>query len=57
LLLNDRVIVLAVRAFTGEGMPPPLFWAAPVIGMLLWPWLFLLMDRLRLRGRNRATRG
>jgi rod shape-determining protein MreD len=53
LLLNDRVIVAAVRAFTGEGWPPVLFWASPVVGMLLWPWLFLLLDDLRLRQRNR----
>jgi rod shape-determining protein MreD len=53
LLINDRVVVLAVRMFTGEGMPPPLFWAAPVVGMLLWPWLFLLLDDLRLRSRSR----
>ena len=53
LLLNDRVLVAAVRAFTGEGWPQPLFWAAPVVGMLLWPWLFLLLDDLRLRQRSR----
>jgi rod shape-determining protein MreD len=53
LLLNDRVIVAAVRAFTGEGWPPAMFWASPVVGMLLWPWLFLLLDDLRLRQRNR----
>jgi rod shape-determining protein MreD len=53
LLINDRVVVLTVRAFTGEGLPPMLFWAAPVVGMLLWPWLFLLLDDLRLRLRSR----
>jgi rod shape-determining protein MreD len=51
--LNDRVVVSMVRAFTGEGRPPPLFWAAPAVGMLLWPWLFLLLDDLRLRLRSR----
>jgi rod shape-determining protein MreD len=53
LLLNDRVIEAAVRMFTGEGMPPLAFWLAPVVGMLLWPWLFLLLDDLRLRLRSR----
>lgn len=51
LLLNDRMVVLAVRAFTGEGWPGLGFWLAPVVGMLLWPWLFLLLDDLRLRLR------
>lgn len=53
LLLNDRVIVLAIRAASGEGLPSPTFWLAPVIGTLLWPWLFLLVDHARLRARHR----
>jgi len=55
LLLNDRVVVLSVRMLTGEGMPPLVFWLAPVVGMLIWPWLFLLLDDLRLRRRNRES--
>ncbi len=57
LLLNDRILALWVRLFGGEGWPSLDFWLSPLIGMLLWPWLFLLLDRLRLRGRNRAARG
>lgn len=53
LLLNDRVVVAAIRAFTGEGWPPPTFWLSPLAGTLLWPWLFLLLDDLRLRLRSR----
>jgi rod shape-determining protein MreD len=53
LLVNDRVVVLAIRMFTGDGLPPLPFWLSPVIGMLLWPWLFLLLDDLRLRLRSR----
>ena len=53
LLANDRVVVLMVRAFTGEGLPPWDFWLAPAVGALVWPWLFLLLDDLRLRARGR----
>lgn len=53
LMLNDRVIVAAVRLFTGEGVPPLPFWFGPVSALLLWPWLFLALDALRLRGRVR----
>lgn len=53
LLVNDRVVVMAIRAFTGEGWPPLLFWASPVVAMMLWPWIFLLLDDLRLRLRGR----
>jgi rod shape-determining protein MreD len=53
LLLNDRVVVLMVRGFTGEGMPAWSFWLSPGVGMLLWPWVFLLLDDLRLKLRQR----
>jgi rod shape-determining protein MreD len=54
ILLNDRIVVLMVRGFSGEGMPPAAFWIAPLTGMLLWPWLFLALDGLRLRARQRS---
>ncbi|MCK7592083.1 rod shape-determining protein MreD [Pseudomarimonas salicorniae] len=53
LLANDRVVVLAVRVASGEGVPRADFWISPVVGMLLWPWVFLLLDQLRLRARHR----
>lgn len=53
LMLNDRVIVAAIRLFSGEGVPPAAFWIGPVSAFLLWPWLFLALDGLRLRGRTR----
>jgi rod shape-determining protein MreD len=51
LLLNDRIVHLMVHAFAGD--PPPMldFWFAPVAGMVVWPWLFLLLDDLRARLR------
>ena len=53
LLLNDRVVVLMVRALAGEGWPPASFWIAPLVGAVLWPWIFLLLDDVRLRLRAR----
>jgi rod shape-determining protein MreD len=53
LLLNDRVVVLIVRGFSGEGLPPLTFWISPATGMLLWPWLFLLLDDVRLKLRHK----
>jgi rod shape-determining protein MreD len=51
LLLNDRIVVLMVRGFSGDPMPAPSFWGAPVIGMIAWPFVFLLLDDLRARMR------
>jgi rod shape-determining protein MreD len=51
LLLNDRIVLLMVRACAGEAPPPASFWLAPVAGMLAWPWVFLLFDDVRARLR------
>ncbi|MDR3387995.1 MAG: rod shape-determining protein MreD [Rudaea sp.] len=51
LLLNDRIVLLMIRACAGEPPPPVAFWLAPAAGMLTWPWLFLLLDDLRARLR------
>ena len=49
LLLNDRIVSGAVHVMLGTPALPPLFWVAPVLGMLLWAPMFLLLDALRLR--------
>ena len=50
-LVNDRFLLLVVRAFAGESTPPALWWASPFISAALWPFLFLLLDDLRARLR------
>ncbi|WP_440223881.1 rod shape-determining protein MreD [Dokdonella sp. MW10] len=55
LLLNDRVVVLMIRGFSGDPIPPPVFWAGPFVGMLAWPFVFLLLDDLRARLRAKDT--
>lgn len=52
LLLNDRIVTLMVRGFSGEAMPTAAFWISPLIGMLAWPFVFLLLDDLRARLRG-----
>lgn len=49
LLLNDRVISGVVHVVMGVPQPAPAYWLAPLLGMLLWPPLYLLLDSLRLR--------
>ncbi|MGC1548074.1 MAG: rod shape-determining protein MreD [Rhodanobacter sp.] len=51
LLLNDRILLLIVRAFAGEPLPPATWWISPFVGAALWPFLFLLLDDLRMRLR------
>lgn len=55
LLLNDRVVVLLLRAIAGEFAIDWRYWLAPLVGAALWPWVFLLLDDLRSRGRQRES--
>lgn len=51
LLLNDRIVMLMARGFAGEPLPGGVFWLAPLVGMVAWPFVFLLFDDLRARLR------
>jgi rod shape-determining protein MreD len=53
LLLNDRIIVAALHAVLGLPQAPWTAWLSPLIGLLLWPWQFVLLDHLRQRARER----
>src|SRR5688500_10249480 len=55
LLVNDRVVMLMIRAFAGNATPDYTYWLAPFVGALLWPWLFLVLDGLRLRVKPRES--
>jgi rod shape-determining protein MreD len=55
LLLNDRIIVLWIISLRGDALPTPSYWLAPVVGTVLWPWVFLIMDRYRSLARLRTT--
>ena len=55
LLVNDRIILIWITVLLGESLPTWKYWLPPLVGMALWPWLFLLLDRIRARLRlNRS---
>ena len=51
LLLNDRVVSLWAVWIGGEPWPPFIWWLAPLVGMIVWPWLFLGIDWARQKRR------
>lgn len=51
LLINDRVIQIWIISLVGNDWPVWSWWLAPLVGVLIWPWLFLMMDALRQAGR------
>lgn len=56
LLVNDRIILLWIISLRGDPMPAASFWLPPLAGVLVWPWLFLALDRFRGVMRQRALR-
>jgi rod shape-determining protein MreD len=52
LLVNDRIIQLWALLLLGEPLPTWRYWLAPLVGMAVWPWLFLAMDQARLARRQ-----
>ena len=56
LLLNDRIILLWIISLEGDALPPASFWLAPLISTLLWPWVFLLLDRYRSLARHHKAK-
>ena len=55
LLVNDRIILIWITALLGEQLPTWKYWLPPLIGMALWPWIFLLLDRVRAVTRLHKT--
>jgi len=55
LLVNDRIILIWITALLGEQLPTWKYWLPPLIGMALWPWIFLLLDRIRAMTRLHKT--
>ncbi|QNH19863.1 rod shape-determining protein MreD [Xanthomonas sp. GW] len=53
LLVNDRIVAAAVHLAVGEPTLPWNYWWAPLLGMALWPPLFVLLDALRLGRRSK----
>jgi len=51
LLVNDRIILIWITVLLGEPLPTWKYWLPPLVGMAIWPWLFLLLDRIRSRMR------
>jgi rod shape-determining protein MreD len=49
LLSLEKLLSLWVIGAVGQPAPPPSFWAPPLVGMLLWPWVFIILRDLRRR--------
>lgn len=53
ILYIDQVLLAVIRLATGLPQAPAGAWLSPVLAFLLWPWLYMLLDALRLRSRSK----
>ncbi len=47
LLLINQVVLAWVEGILGRSTPLLAFFAAPLIGMLIWPWVFVMLRDVR----------
>jgi rod shape-determining protein MreD len=53
LLLINQVIVAWVEGVLGRPTPLLAYFGAPLIGMLIWPWVFVILRDIRRKGMLR----
>lgn len=46
LLLLERLLYLWVLGATGQPMPSLVYWVPSLVGLMLWPWLFVVLRDL-----------
>jgi rod shape-determining protein MreD len=51
MLLVDRLLVLWVAGAAGQPPPSLWYWMPAITGMLLWPWMFIMLRGVRRRFR------
>lgn len=56
LLVNDRIILLWIATLLGEPIPTWHYWLPPIVGMLFWPWIFIALDRARIKSHQPLSR-
>ena len=49
LLFLEPLIATWAMGITHQPPPPPLHWLTPLIGTLLWPWIYIIMRDVRRR--------
>jgi rod shape-determining protein MreD len=49
LLMLNQLLVLWIRGATGRAPETFVYWTPSIVGMLIWPWLFVILRDLRRR--------
>ncbi len=50
LLVLSQLLVLWIRGLAGTAPETFIYWTPSIVGMLVWPWLFVILRDVRRRG-------
>ncbi len=53
MLYADLAVLWLMRLSQGVPMVQAEIWGSPILAFLIWPWLYMLLDNLRLQNRGR----
>jgi rod shape-determining protein MreD len=51
LLVMGQVVIVWVEGIMGRPTPILAFFAAPFVGMLIWPWIFVILRDIRRKAK------
>jgi rod shape-determining protein MreD len=51
LLAMNQLLVIWIRGITGQAPDTIAYWTPSIVGMILWPWLFVVLRDVRRRGK------
>jgi len=51
LLVMSQVVIVWIEGIMGRPAPILAFFAAPFVGMLIWPWIFVILRDIRRKAR------
>ena len=51
LLVMGQVVIVWVEGIMGRPIPILAFFATPFVGMLIWPWIFVILRDIRRKAR------
>ena len=51
LLVMGQVVIVWVEGIMGRPIPILAFFAAPFVGMMIWPWIFVILRDIRRKAR------
>ena len=51
LLAVNQLLVIWIRGIIGQAPETIAYWSPSIVGMILWPWLFVVLRDVRRRGK------